>query len=228
MGNRLSEVDLLIKSAAAFVKADAKMGQHHPNTNCHEHLAGAERCFSEALAVLDDDSVTKAAICRQLELLNCWTETASNFHSPSHRIYDLEREACENIASGHFTSALEKLTEISDNVYERKREDMYKKLLERVDLMILMLLLLLDLPPARRSPIHIRILQKFSPSNDNLVHLDSMLFSPQLLLAIQGLVYACDEQDSVDEARREFVSYFEDSLPQEYDIILRQLEDKFK
>lgn len=199
LGNTLTEVDALLKSARAFVKYDREIEKLKVRSNNREHLEGALRCYNQAAARLEDDSVMKVAIIREVKKINPNAENTSNFNSPSHRIYDLEQSANVSISAQDFVGALEKLTEIFDDINERKVEDYYADVLVRNEIARLILLLILELPPSRQSPSHIKLLENYSSVEESgpqgsCQKLDELI--PKLLVThLKNLVMACDMQD---------------------------------
>lgn len=191
LGNTLTETEALLKSARCFVKADNKTNGLNIKSNNNEHLEGALRCYNQALSKFDDDSVMKAAVIREIKKINPNVESTSNFNSPSHRIYDLELSAGLNIKSGNFMSALEKHTEIYDDITERNVESYYNDVMQRNEITRLFLIILLQLPPSRHTPSHIKLLEKYS-SNDIT---KKSTIPEELFLLLQGLFLACQSGD---------------------------------
>jgi len=110
----------------------------------------------------------KAAIIRKIKHIHPIIEVTSNFSSPAHRIYDLELSVQQSISSGDFVAALDKLTEIYEDIVERKAQNLYTDVLKRNELSRLLLLLILDLPPSRHSPSHIKLMERYSFAEDSL------------------------------------------------------------
>lgn len=109
----------------------------------------------------------KACIIREFKEINKNLNITSDFSSSAHRIYELELASNNNIQSNDFISALEKLTEIIEDFSERKCEHLYSDVLIRIEITRLLLLLILELPANRQSPSHVKIMEKFSWSNEN-------------------------------------------------------------
>lgn len=202
-----NDFDSYLKASRQFKKADdrkTKLGF----SNNHEYLEGAHRAYHQALATADDP-VMKACIIRELRGLNHDINITSDFNSASHRIFDLELASNDNILSGDYVAALEKLTEIVDDLTERKELASYHHVMKRNEVTRLLLLLLLELPPSRQSPSHLKLLEKYSWNHDSFdIEMASMMKSQnnQLLdenniLLLEGLVYACQSssKDCVKE-----------------------------
>lgn len=229
-----NDFESYLKAARQFIKADerkSKLGF----LNNHEHLEGAHKAFFQALAIVDDP-VMKACIIREIRELNHDIDITSDFNSASHRIYDLELASNENIRSNDFIGALEKLTEIVDNITERKEVLSYHDVMKRNEVTRLLLLLLLELPPSRQSPSHLKLLEKYTWNHDSFdIEMASMMKSQnnQLLdentvLILEGLVYACQNSsaDCVKEMCDEFSQYKLVTMEQLQ--ILRKLAEKYK
>ncbi|XP_055382510.1 uncharacterized protein LOC129612774 [Condylostylus longicornis] len=165
LANDVCEIDYYLKSARAFVKANEEEKSLELKSNQNEYLEGAMKSYNNALAKLSENSVMKAAIIREMKTLFPTYEDISNFSSPCHRFHDLETSASECIKNYNYLLALEKLTDIFDNINERKKEHLYEELLSRIEVSRLLLLIILNLPPARQSPSHIKILEKFVSIN---------------------------------------------------------------
>lgn len=63
----------------------------------------------------------------------------------------------------------------------------------------LLLLLLLDLPPARQSPSHIKLLEQFQA--DDITAVEQLQLPTELVITLQELASACQVKDR-DEAHR--------------------------
>lgn len=199
LGNTLTEIEALLKSAHAFVKYDADIEKLKIRSNNREHIEGALRCYNQAASRLEDDSVMKAAIIREIKKINPNAENTTNFNSPSHRIYDLDLSASQSIGNNDFVTALEKLTELYDDINERKVEDFYADVLVRNEISRLILLLILELPPSRQSPSHIKLLENYSNIDDNetlgsFQKIDHLI-PESLVNCLKNLVLACELQD---------------------------------
>lgn len=228
LDNPISAVDFLIRAGNAFVRADERASELFPGSNFHEHITGAVRCYNDALALLPDDSAMSAGIIRKLKKICPNTEKSSNFHSPTHRIHDLEISARLHIQEKRFLAALEHLTEIFDILQEEKTESSYPHLVAQVEVLLLLLLLLLKLPPGRQSPIHMKILTKYSPDNRNILKEKvSQSMSDDYLLTLQNLFCACCDlktQSSISSARVELLSTIPSyMISYEHEVLLEEL-----
>lgn len=223
LGNTLTETEALLKSARCFVKADNKTNELNIKSNNHEHLEGALRCYNQAVSKFGDDSVMKAAVIREIKKNNPNVESTSNFNSPSHRIFDLELSAGLNIKSGDFMSALEKLTEIYDDITERKVECYYDDVMQRNEITRLFLIILLQLPPSRHTPSHIKLLEKYS--SDDMIKTSTI--PEELFLLLQGLFLACQSRNynTLIEIRNDISKY--DSITIEQNMLLDSLVRKY-
>lgn len=223
LGNNLTESEALLKSARSFVKADNKTNELNIKSNNHEHLEGALRCYNQALSKFGDDSVMKAAVIREIRKINPNVESTSNFNSPSHRIFDLELSAGLNIKSGDFMSALEKLTEIYDDITERKVECYYDDVMQRNEITRLFIILLLQLPPSRHSPAHIKLLEKYSSPD----MIKTSTIPEELFLLLQGLFLSCQsgDFDTLITIRNEISKFT--SITNEQTILLDRLVEKY-
>uniref|UniRef100_A0A1Q3FB98 Uncharacterized protein n=1 Tax=Culex tarsalis TaxID=7177 RepID=A0A1Q3FB98_CULTA len=192
IGNEVGEVDALLKAARAFRKANEKQTKINPENASADHLEGAFRCYTQALSRLPDDSVTKAAIIRELKEISPNVEITSNFSSPSHRIWDLEQSAEESIKIRDYVAAFEKLTEIYDDITERRCE-MYPQVMQRVEVSRLLLLCLLQLPPSVRYD-H-KFIERYSTIGDTGSNGGSAVLSEELFFWLQSLVVSCQAKD---------------------------------
>lgn len=140
----------------------------------------------------DEYAVIKAGIIRETaEQGKNVDQLESTFDSPCHRYFDLELSAKDRIFMKDYYSALEKLTEIYDDVIERKKEVslgsgfsdlvnfglnshifkfqfLYAELLKRNEITRLLLLLVLQLPKCRLAPSNVKLIEKYTwCENDN-------------------------------------------------------------
>lgn len=166
MGNSSAEVDYLLKSADASIAADRYLEQLHTLSNDRSHLENALRCYNQALDAYADESVFRAAIIRKIKRIQPHCELTSSFASPSHRMHDLDRAADACVRSGDYAAALEKRTEIFDDICERRVQSLYTDLLRGNEIARVLLLLWLELPPARQSPSHVALLRQFTGTGD--------------------------------------------------------------
>lgn len=216
-----------------FRKADsrkAKLGF----LNNNDYIDGAYRSYFQALAVVSD-SVMRTCIIRELRELNKNLNITSDFNSACHRIFDLEMASNENIRSGDFVGALEKLTEIVDDVTERKEINSYFDVMRRNEISRLLLLLLLELPPSRQSPSHIKLIEKYTWNHESFdIEMASMIKSQSnqildenLVLLLEGLVNACQNcyGECVKEMCEEIARHH--LVTMEQNKLLEQLVDKF-
>lgn len=161
MGHSLSEVQSYLKSARSFLRANGNVESLHLLSNKREYIEGALKSYTLALECSADDGVIKAAIIREMTQLQPNFDGTSSFASPCHRIYELELSANYSLEQRDFLAALEKLTDIVDNIYERKRQFLYEDLLRRIEILRVLLLIHLNLPPPRQSPSHIKLIEYF-------------------------------------------------------------------
>ncbi|XP_055595805.1 40-kDa huntingtin-associated protein-like [Uranotaenia lowii] len=196
IGNEATEVDALLRAARTFRVAHEKQTRIGGNNISGDNLEGAFRCYTQALSRLQEDSVIKAAIIRELREVNPNVEITSNFVSPCHRIWDLEQSAEESIRSKDYVAAFEKLTEIYDDVTERRCEDLYEQVLRRVEISRLLLLCLLQLPPSVRYD-H-KFIERYSAIDGvsgQSQPQDSGNLSEELFFLLQSLVVSCQAKD---------------------------------
>lgn len=164
LNNPVFERHLLLKAARAYRKADSNRLCLRSNTK--PYTQGALSCYHRVITQLSDDSAMKAAIIREMKEINPNYEVTSNFVSPAHRAQDLDMAANECITSGNFESALEKITEICDDIVERKVEDLYEDILGKHEITLILLILLLEYPSARQSPSNIKLYEYFANGGD--------------------------------------------------------------
>lgn len=127
----MQEVDYLLRAARAYIAADTKAEALQLRSNDRAYIDGALQCYHQAMDQLPDDSVQKAAVIREMKIIKPNSDATSSFASPSHRIYDLEVSATHSLYDNDFVDALDKRTEIFDNILERKVSDLYLDLLKR-------------------------------------------------------------------------------------------------
>lgn len=222
-----------LKAARMFRKADerqTKLGF----LNNHENLEGAHRAYFQALAAVED-SVMRTCIIREIREMNNVISITSDFNSPSHRIYDLELASNHNIRSDDLIGALEKLTEIFDDVTERKTLDSYREVMKRNEISRLLLLLLLELPPSRQSPSHLKLLEKYTWNHESFdIEMASMMkaqnnriLDENLVLVLEGLVHAC--QNGHRDCVREMCDEISKNkfITMEQDHLLEKLAEKY-
>lgn len=227
------DFESFLKAARQFRKADerkTKLGF----INNHEFLDGAHRSYQQGLALVDD-SVMRTCIIREMKELNNDLNLTSDFNSASHRIYDLELASQANIRSSDFIGALEKLTEIVDDIIERKEAHSYYDVMRRNEVSRLLLLLLLELPPSRQSPSHLKLLEKYTWNHESFdIELASMMktqsnhiLDENLTLLLEGLVHACQNlyREGVKEMCDEISQH--QSISIEQNRLLEEIVDKF-
>lgn len=124
-GNNLAEVDFLLRSARAFIEAERAECHLGFSSNDHSNVQAALQSYNQALLCLDEDSVMRAAIIREVKKIQPHSEATSGFVSPAHRIRDLELAAYESVCCGDYVAALKKRTDIFENIVERKTQSFY-------------------------------------------------------------------------------------------------------
>nr|XP_016942036.1 uncharacterized protein LOC108018945 [Drosophila suzukii] len=155
------ESEAYLRAARSFLAAHNESGQLHLRTRHSGFREGALHCYHRAADRAVDEGVFKAAILRELKQLQRQLDSTSSFASPTHQIHDLEISADTCGQRGDFRSALQHYDDIVDNVYERRGARMYGDLLRRVEVLRLLLLVHLNLPPARQSPAHIKLIEYY-------------------------------------------------------------------
>lgn len=189
LNNSVFEMNLLMKAARAFIEADRN--RICLRSNAKQHLQGAINCYNSALMELDNNSVIKAAIIRELKKIHPNCDITSNFVSPAHRVHDLDLAATECIKNGNFEFAFDKITEICDDICERKVEHLYEDVLRKHEITLILLILLLDLPSARQSPSNIKLYEYFINGADQYDDKFNQKHSLCIMNAIQSLIIAC-------------------------------------
>lgn len=160
--NSMAECQALLKAARLFLKAHDEMESLLLRSNRQEYKETALHCFTQAVEKCPDDSVIKAAIIREMTPLQPHYEGTSTFNSPAHRIYELEL-ATEHCLKNHdYLKALQQLDDIVDNIYERKKQNLYQEVLARVEILRVLLLVALTLPPSRQTPAHIKLIEFYA------------------------------------------------------------------
>uniref|UniRef100_A0A0K8UUX4 Factor VIII intron 22 protein n=1 Tax=Bactrocera latifrons TaxID=174628 RepID=A0A0K8UUX4_BACLA len=160
-GNVVNECQAYLKAARAFMRANNTNAALQLRSNGGECTEGALRCYCQALERCPDDTVLKAAIIREMSPLQPHYDGCSSFASPAHRIFELELAAHASLEQKDFLTALQQLDDIVDNICERKQCELYTDLLQRVEILRLLLLIALNLPPARQSPSHIKLIEYY-------------------------------------------------------------------
>ncbi|XP_055918726.1 uncharacterized protein LOC129950832 [Eupeodes corollae] len=199
-GNNLSEINCYLKSARAFLKANQLSEDLQMRSNKGEYREGALKSYYLALSRVADDGVLKAAIIREITEVNSNFDGTSTFSSPSHRIFDLELSAKKNIETGDYLGALERLTDIYDNLTERKKQHLYSDLLKEIEICRLLLLIILNLPPSRQSPSHIKLVEHYYNFKKGNSHdLDCMeLISFDLKCILSDMITAWHDDSKSD------------------------------
>uniref|UniRef100_A0A182WH44 Uncharacterized protein n=1 Tax=Anopheles minimus TaxID=112268 RepID=A0A182WH44_9DIPT len=196
IGNDMGEVDALLRAARSFRTAHDKQERMRVANISHAYHEGAFRCYTQALSRLPDKSVIGAAIIRELKEINPNVELTSDFSSPCHRIWDLEQSAEENLTARDYVGAFEKLSEIYDDVTERKCESLYQDVMKRIEISRLLLLCLLQLPPSVRYD-H-KFIERYSTIGDGGQRESSperARLPDDLVFLLQSLVVSCQAKD---------------------------------
>lgn len=178
----------------------------------------------------------RTCIIREIRELNKDLNITSEFNSAAHRIYDLEMASNENIRSEDFIGALEKLTEIVDDITERKEANSYFDVMRRNEISRLLLLLLLELPPSRQSPSHIKLLEKYTWNHESfdiematiVKAQNNQILDDNLVQLLEGLVYVCQntQADCVKEMCEELSQHHLITMEQNH--LLHKLVEKYK
>ncbi|SPP78584.1 uncharacterized protein LOC117581631 [Drosophila guanche] len=155
------ESEAYVRAARAFLQAHNEFGLLHMRTQHSGFREGALHCYHKAAERVVDGCVFKAAILRELQQLQRQLDRTSSFASPTHQIHDLEMSADLSTQREDYRSALQHYDDIVDNIYERRGALMYTDLLRRVEVLRLLLLVHLNLPPARQSPAHIKLIEHY-------------------------------------------------------------------
>uniref|UniRef100_A0A182PFP4 Uncharacterized protein n=1 Tax=Anopheles epiroticus TaxID=199890 RepID=A0A182PFP4_9DIPT len=201
IGNDIGEVEALLRAARAFRTAHDKQERMCVENIAHTYHEGAFRCYTQALSRLPDKSVLGAAVIRELKEITPAVELTSDFSSPCHRIWDLEQSAEENLTGRDYVGAFEKLSEIYDDVIERKCEPLYRDVMRRIEVSRLLLLCLLQLPPSVRYD-H-KFIERYSTIGDAVGAGSSHRepspgqgqLSEDLVFLLQSLVVSCQAKD---------------------------------
>lgn len=147
IGNTLSEVNFYIKAAQSFEKANEEIEKLYTSSNFRENLEGSLKSYSLALNCLEgkEFSVMRVGVIRAIRRINPNFEGTSEFCSPCHRIFELETSAVEKILLEDYHRALQNLADIFDNIFERKKEILYKDLLQRIQIYTILILSIFNL-----------------------------------------------------------------------------------
>lgn len=160
--NPLDECQALLKAARLFLKAYEESESLMLRSNSPAYRETALHCFTQAIEKCPDDSVMKAAIIREMTPLQPHNEVTSTFNSPAHRIWELEHAAELCIKNNDYLRPLHQLDDIVDNIYERKKQHLYTEVLNRAEILRILLLVALDLPPSRHTPAHIKLIEYYA------------------------------------------------------------------
>lgn len=160
LNNPVFERHLLLKAARAYRQADAN--PLCTRSNAKPFTQGALSCYHRVILQLGDDRAMKAAVIREMKEINPNYEVTSNFVSPPHRAQDLDLDANVCIENGNFECALEKITEICDDIAERKVNEYYEDILRKHEITLILLILLLEYPSSRQSPSNVKLYESFA------------------------------------------------------------------
>lgn len=227
LNNPIFERQLLLKAARAYSEADSN--GLCLRSNAKLYTQGALNCYHRVITELNDDSAMKAAVIREMKEINPNYDVTSNFVSPAHRAQDLDLAANECITSGHFESALEKITEICDDIAERKVDDLYDEILKQHEITQILLILLLEYPSARQSPSNVKLYEYFlnggyTDESNNVRHRHSRL----TLEIMKNLIEACKCQQYSLVFDSEISSLAKmPSLTHHQKILVEKLKDKY-
>ncbi|KAL9884775.1 huntingtin-associated protein 40 kDa isoform 2-T2 [Glossina fuscipes fuscipes] len=141
INNATGECQALLRAARLFLRIHQDKEDLLFKCNFYEYREAALHCYSQAVEKCPDDSVMKAAIIREMIPLQPHYEGTSSFSSPVHRIYELELSAQNCLHQQDFLKALQQLDDIVDNIYERKKQSLYKDLLGRIEILRVLLLM---------------------------------------------------------------------------------------
>ncbi|XP_063698103.1 uncharacterized protein LOC134829041 [Culicoides brevitarsis] len=182
----------LIKAAEAFLKAYQRRFDLGYNDGEEEYRQGALRCYNDILEnpKLPKDSVIRAMVIRQLKTIDPETSQTSTFDSPFMRYEDLKRAAIYDISQEFYKPALNKLTDITDDIVERKKELFHPEMMEYSEITRLLLLLYLELPPAALAPSNVALLERYRYGVEvsPLVRAKESALDPELFMILRGFV----------------------------------------
>lgn len=238
-GNSSAEVDRLLRSADASIAADRHQQRQHQLGADRDHLESALRCYNQALDAYADDSPFRAAIIRKIKAIQAPganNHLTSSFASPSHRAHDLDRAADECVRTGDYAGALERRTELYDDIAERRVQPLYGDLLHANELARVLLLLWLELPPARQSPSHVKLLAQVAAAAEGAADTDCgiPLLPPAMRWALGELVRVAmgggggcgGVADDVERAVDRMLAF--DSLRPEHRLVLQLLPKRVR
>ncbi|KAH8420190.1 hypothetical protein KR009_007077, partial [Drosophila setifemur] len=232
------EAEAYLRAARCFRQAHNEIGLLQLRALHSGFREGALHCYQRAAERAVDDGVFKAAILRELRQLQRQLESTSSFASPAHQIHDLETGAETSGQRGDYRSALQHYDDIVDNVYERRGARMYGELLRRVEVLRLLLLVHLNLPPARQSPAHIKLIEYYyglaqfearpgSAEEDASAERPGAFVPEQQQYALAEITCAWVERKMCDlkHLLRDFGAEFGDLSPAERQLLRVMLED---
>lgn len=231
LNNPVFERHLLLKAARSYREADTN--QLCLRSNTKSFTQGALSCYHRAITQLNDDCGTKAAVIREMKEINPNYDVTSNFESHCGRAKDLDLAANECIKSGNLESALEKITEICDDIVERKSETLYADILRKHEITLILLILLLEYPSARQSPSNVKLYDNFYNSNCRNVEYNASdefykRHSRYVLESIRNLIDACKNEQYSLVINSEIASIIKiPGLTEHQKIILEKLKDRF-
>ncbi|XP_055321941.1 uncharacterized protein LOC129577987 [Sitodiplosis mosellana] len=227
LNNPIFERHLLLKAARAYREADANRLCLRSNTK--PYTQGALSCYHRVITQSNDNSAMKAAVIREMKEINPNYEVTSNFVSPAHRAQDLDLAANECITNGNFESALEKITEICDDIVERKVEDFYEDILGKHEITLILLILLLEYPSARQSPSNVKLYEYFANGGyQHESYVNYQRHSRHTVEVIKSLIEACKCQQYTLVYSSEIPSLAKiPGLTHHQKILLEKLKEKF-
>lgn len=182
------EVHLLLKAARSFKAAD--VDGLCTRSSSRDNKQGALYCYSQAVVQCNEDAIMKAAIIREMKKIHPNCDQTSDFVSPAHRAYELEMDANRCIRTDDYESALDKFTEIYDDIVERKVQTIYATLVRTHEITRILLMLLLDLPPARQSPSNVKLLERFQ-RHDECAESNGLHHSEMVMDLFQSFIVEC-------------------------------------
>ena len=229
IGNKIAEVDGYLKAARCFKKANERFENLGIQNEYEEYLEGAFKCYTDALTIMPDDfHVMKAAVIRELKTIDPHSEQTSNFSSSCHRIWDLEQSSRESIKIKDYVSALDKLTDIYDDITERKVEHMYAGVMQRTEISRLLLLCLLQLPPSVRYDQ--KLIEKYTNLQDDDEESktkNKVKLPEELYCLLQSLVFSCQAKDIKNLVQARDLLVEQALITTDHRILLLELVSKY-
>lgn len=221
------EIHLLLKAARAFKTAD--VDNLCTRSSSHDNNQAALHCYNQALVQCNEDAVMKAAIIREMKKIHPYCDQTSDFVSPVHRAYELEMDANRCIRCNDYETALDKLSEIYDDIVERKVQTIYEKLVQTHEITRILLMLVLDLPPARQSPSNVKLLERFMSYDDSAKANSGSCHSKLVMSLFQSLIEACKRKSYAIIAEREIpVVANLPGLNESQQLLLQRLNETYK